>query len=143
DAMVTCPVRAFARRASTGQRPVYRYFFTHAIENEKDPNFAVLNPLGAFDNEDNWFVFKATPYVYKTDELDLATTMRAYWAAFATTGDPNGAGPPWWPAYERFGKNDNYFEINSGDDGIRAGDGVRTMECDFWNSLDRKLHNDN
>jgi para-nitrobenzyl esterase len=137
DALVTCPVRALARRASTGQRPVYRYFFTHAIEND-----ATVKPLGAFDNEDNWFIFKATPYQYSIPELDLATAMQAYWAAFASTGDPNGAGPPWWPAYERSGKNDNFLEINSGPDGIKAGDGVRTVQCDFWNSLDRMLHND-
>lgn len=56
DSAVTCPVRALARHASTGNRTVYRYFFAHAIEN--DPR---VGPLGAFDNEDNWFVFRSIP----------------------------------------------------------------------------------
>src|SRR5262249_49751938 len=99
--------------------------------------------LGAFTNEDNWFVFKATPYTYSTDELDLASKTQAYWAAFATTGDPNGADRSSWPAYQRSNQNDNFLGIDSGPDGIKAGDGVRTVECDFWNSLDRKVHSDN
>ena len=44
-----------------------------------------MKPVAAFDSEDNWFVFKATPYVYTAAELDLATKMQAYWTAFATT----------------------------------------------------------
>jgi para-nitrobenzyl esterase len=136
DELVTCPCRALARRASTGERPVYRYFFTHVIE-----NYATVKPLGAFDNEDNWFVFKASPYSYTTDELDLGATMQAYWAAFATTGDPNGGARPWWPAYERSKHDDNFLNISKGVD-IKADDCVRTTQCDFWNSLDQKLHND-
>jgi para-nitrobenzyl esterase len=139
DSLVTCPVRALARRGSTGDRPIYRYFFTHVPNIE---NNATLNALGAFDNEDNWFIFKASPYIYSTDELNLAATMQAYWAAFATTGTPNGGNRPWWPAYERFKQDDNFLEINSGVDSIKVGNGVRTIQCNFWNFLDQKLQND-
>ena len=63
--------------------------------------------------------------------------MRSYWAAFATTGDPNGGGRPDWPAYRRSKKNDNFLGINSGTD-VSAGDGVRTAFCDFWNSVETR-----
>ena len=130
DSEVTCPVRALARHASTGGRPVYRYFFTHAIENDPKIGF-----LGAFGNQDNWFVFKATPYAYTLDELTLADVIQGYWAAFATTGDPNGGNRPVWPAYERLKHNDNFLAL---DTTITAGNGVRTEKCDFWDSVDRK-----
>ena len=132
DSMVTCPVRALARHASTGGRPVYRYFFTHAIEN--DPNIGFL---GAFDNEDNWFVFKATPYTYTTDELALADVIQSYWVAFAATGNPNGVNRPVWSAYERLQNNDNFLNLNTTS---KAGDGVRTDKCDFWDSVNRRLN---
>jgi para-nitrobenzyl esterase len=128
----TCPVRALARNASTGGRTVYRYFFTHAIENN-----AIMQKLGAFDNEDNWFLFTPS-YTYSVDERALSNTMRAYWAAFAATGNPNGGSRPTWPAYEHSAHNDNFLQLDT--TGIIAGNGVRTGECDFWNSLDRKLH---
>jgi para-nitrobenzyl esterase len=136
DSMVTCPVRALARNASTGNRPVYRYFFTHAIEN--DPNVGFL---GAFDNEDNWFVFKATPYTYTTDELALADIIQSYWASFAATGNPNVVGRPGWPAYKRLKNNDNFLDLNTNTT-IEAGDGVRTDKCDFWDFVNRTLNGD-
>ena len=132
DSTMVCPARALARNASTGGRTVYRYFFTHAIANN-----AIVQKLSAFHNEDNWFLFTPS-YAYTPDELVMSNTMRAYWAAFAATGNPNGAGRPIWPAYERRNHNDNFLQLDT--TAITAGNGVRRAECDFWNSLDRELH---
>jgi para-nitrobenzyl esterase len=134
DSEVTCPVRRLARDASTGGRTVYRYFFTHSIEN--DPK---MQSLGAFDNEDNWFVFKATPYPFTYAEAALADTIRSYWAAFAATGDPNGGSRTGWPAYERLSHNDNFLELNTT---ATSGNGVRTEKCDFWDFVNRTLNAD-
>ena len=132
DSEVTCPVRALARHDSTGGRTVYRYFFTHAIEN--DPK---IHSLGAFDNQDNWFVFTATPYLYSADELALADTIQSYWAAFAATGDPNGGNRPVWPVYRQLNGSDNFLKL---DTNIMSGNGVRTEKCNFWDSVALQLN---
>src|SRR5262249_12866409 len=132
DSELTCPVRAFARKSSTGGRAVYRYFFTHAVENQR-----VIHQLGAFDNVDNWFRFRVAPYTLTINEQALTDVMRAYWASFAATGNPNGGDRIAWPVYEHTHRSDNYLSI---DTTMIAGNGVRTMHCDLWNALDRKTH---
>jgi para-nitrobenzyl esterase len=134
DSEFTCPVRRLARNASTGGRNVYRYFFTHAIENDSK-----LQSLGAFHAQDNWFVFKAKPYAYSSAELALADTIQSYWAAFAATGDPNGGNRTKWSVYERLSHNDNFLELNTT---VISGNGVRREKCDFWDSVNRNLNGD-
>ena len=52
--------------------------------------------------QERQYVFDTLPTSpYPTDANDAAQAQfaNAYWAAFAKTGDPNGAGRPVWPAY--------------------------------------------
>jgi para-nitrobenzyl esterase len=39
----------------------------------------------------------------------LSETIMSYWTNFATTGDPNGAGLPQWPAYNS--DQDNVLDL--------------------------------
>jgi hypothetical protein len=57
--------------------------------------------------------------------------------AFAATGNPNGVNRPVWSAYERLQNNDNFLNLNTTS---KAGDGVRTDKCDFWDSVNRRLN---
>jgi para-nitrobenzyl esterase len=41
----------------------------------------------------------ASPYATDANDKAQARHVGAYWASFAKTGDPNGAGRPAWPAY--------------------------------------------
>ena len=49
-------------------------------------------------------------HIEDADALDVGQTMRAYWANFARTGDPNGAGLLEWPVYG--GQADEWLVID-------------------------------
>jgi para-nitrobenzyl esterase len=84
-------------------RPVYKYFFTHTMEN---PNSATS---GAFHGLELSFVFGTIPlgvswfsgpFVPTPAEIDLTHAIEGYWARFAATGDPNGDGAVFWPKFQ-------------------------------------------
>lgn len=131
DVKFICQARAAARAAAAGQtEPVYRYHFTHAIENA-GPTAAAL---GAFHGLEVIFVFhhadQVPNYTATAGELALADAMSSYWARFGATGDPNGDGAVAWPRYDAAA--DSYLQL---DNTIQADAGVRTEQCDFWDSL--------
>ena len=130
DALFTCAARRTVQAAVAGQgQPVYRYFFTHTMAG------GALRVLGTFHALDLFFVFghlDTTGYVPTADEQALSVAMMHAWAKFAATGDPNGTGAPAWSRAEVGA--DPYLQL---DTPISSGDGVRTQQCDFWDSLSR------
>lgn len=79
------------------------------------------------------------PYVFGTlsdipgftpDPADLALSgvMMGYWGSFAAKGDPNSQLPT-WPKYDA--AVDSNVVLDSP---ISSGEGVRTPQCDFWES---------
>ena len=52
--------------------------------------------------------------------------MSTYWVNFVRTGDPNGAGLPVWPRYDR--ATERYLEFG---DAIRSGTHLLKRELDF------------
>jgi para-nitrobenzyl esterase len=127
DARFTCPTRDLAR-AAAAHGPVYRYFFTHALES------GPARRLGAFHGLELGFVFgnlgAAGGYAPSAAERALSNALIGYWSRFAATGDPNGGGAPAWPRYEA--ASDPYLRL---DTAIQADAGLRTANCDFWDTV--------
>jgi para-nitrobenzyl esterase len=130
DAKFICSARTIARAAVKGQtEPVYRYFFTHTLENGS----ASSKAFGAFHGEELLFVFaklSAGGYQASAGETGLSQAMGGYWSRLAAGGDPNGEGAVAWPRYDA--PKDSYLGL---DDTIAAGEGVRTAQCDFWDAF--------
>jgi len=128
DLKFTCPARAIARAVQRAQaEPVFRYFFTRRP--------AVANgDLGAVHGIELMYLFhtltKVPLYIPAQADLDLADAIIGYWGRFAAAGDPNGDGAPEWPSYDS--QKDTHLVLDSPP---RAGEGVRTERCDFWDAL--------
>ncbi|HMA29991.1 MAG TPA: carboxylesterase family protein [Thermoanaerobaculia bacterium] len=129
DARFVCPSRRIARAAARSQsEPVFRYFFTKSLDS------TAAAALGAYHSLELPFVFgtldKFPGFTPSPRELALSGAMNGYWARFASSGDPNGAGATPWPRYEP--ALDPYLDL---DNSIFSGAGVRTARCDFWDQL--------
>jgi para-nitrobenzyl esterase len=132
DFYTTWETRNLARAASGAQRPaVWRYLFTHRYEND-----TYLNSLRAFHTAELYFVtgnfrvvyYTEVPYTPAPDEITLSNQIIGYWARFAATGDPNGAGAATWLPYDAV--NESIMQLDN-PVGALPGIGYRNAQCDF------------
>lgn len=66
---------------------------------------------------------------YGPADRRLSEMLQAYWANFARTGDPNGAGLPVWPRFDR--KDGRYLEFTA-DAGTTLGRAQREPFCELF-----------
>jgi para-nitrobenzyl esterase len=135
DHLFICPARRIARAYAAAadndnNTRVYRYLFTHALEN---PN--PFTGRGAVHSTDLPFIFHTLgmgglAYVPTDAEQVLSTAMATTWAAFAKEANPNNTFIPFWPHYDAVA--DSYLQFN---DIVSTEAGVHTDHCDFWDGI--------
>ena len=98
DAVFVAPARYLAARMERVRKPAFLYHFSYVPERRRGKT------PGAPHGSEIPFVFDnlgaGAPAALATEaDRKMAELMSGYWAQFAATGDPNGAGRPHWPAY--------------------------------------------
>ena len=123
DALFGESARLIARGLSRHQPKTFFYLFSRGVGGRAQPatHSEVLPFLfGTLDKPS--FIPHSPP---EPTDLQLSTTLRQAWARFATSGDPNGAGLPDWPRYER--ASDPYLEFGTQ---IRVGHAYHRQQLD-------------
>jgi para-nitrobenzyl esterase len=107
-------------QVKTGDAPVYRYHLELPSPPSKfHPGFF------AFHSDDIEYVFGTLDTrpgaVWRPEDRKLSDEMMDYWTNFAKTGDPNGAGLPAWPRFDKTGELIHLnTTITSGPDTVRG-----------------------
>ncbi len=89
---------AWARLQSrSGKGKVYVYYFNHRPHYPDLPSF---QDWGASHGSEIAYVFgHLDPKTATPEDRAISDALQTYWANFARSGDPNGAGAPVWPAF--------------------------------------------
>lgn len=99
DQVMVEPARLTAQLLSAHGRTAYEYRFAYTASQKK-----AYAPFGAPHASELPFVFETVDARYgekaAAQDHDASRLMHAYWANFAKTGNPNGAGLPQWPTYD-------------------------------------------
>ncbi len=130
DVKFICTARRVVRAARSGQGlPVWRYFFARAYHGGS----ALLEAYGAYHGAELPYVFgdlHIAGYDPPPEEQALSDAMLGAWASLAADGDPGVVQGVGWP--QAASGDDPHLRL---DVPVSAGDGVRTEQCDFWDSI--------
>ncbi|MGV8059443.1 MAG: carboxylesterase/lipase family protein [Smithellaceae bacterium] len=122
EAANACPARFVAQCMEQRKSRTYLYQFT------RRPDTVTARKLGVHHGADLVYVFGNMNKSDGYDDADreLSERMMAYWVNFAKTGNPNGRGLFYWPAYKS--KSDLNLEFS---DVIHTNKNLFQKECDF------------
>jgi len=134
DALFACPARRVSQALSKFT-PTFAYEFN-------DPNAPqlfvppALFPYGAYHASELQYLFDNIPDLQNAppltaDQQALAATMVGYWTRFASTGQPNGAAAPNWPAYST--ASDVFLSLKPPTPAVTGGF-ADDHNCDFWDA---------
>lgn len=101
---ITEPDRAISRSQSKAGQPVYTYYFAYV-----SPSLKARAPYGAGHTFEIKFAFAGPKQQFAPEDLPLAKSVNAYWAAFIKSGNPDSAGGPAWP---KFAPNETFMEFS-------------------------------
>jgi para-nitrobenzyl esterase len=125
------PARMLVRAMAKRQTPVYLYHFTRVPETTRG------SKLGACHAIEIPYVFKTLPRGIAEKDEKLSDAICRYWANFAKTGNPNGAGLPAWPNYAT--DMDECLELG---DEIKVKSGLYREACDTLEKIYREKNGD-
>ena len=93
--------RYVARLIAKAGKPVFFYHFGYVTESGRATSPAARHAselVYVFDTLGSRTTRGGAPIAISDADRKIAKQMNGYWARFAKTGDPNGAGAPRWPA---------------------------------------------
>ena len=97
-------------------------------------------PMGAFHGAEMGYLFQnkfpGLPFwvALNAKQQALADQMGRYWGNFAATGNPNGAGLPTWPSYNRVSMPVQNLTLTTVSP-LAAGAFQKDHQCTLWNTI--------
>ena len=102
DSQSSCP--ALTADTVVSRSGVYAYEFSD-LNPPNDFGITFSFPLGDAHSTELQYVFGKIPDLdvtppFTAAQFALSAQMMKYWSRFAATGNPNGGGAPYWPAFD-------------------------------------------
>jgi len=127
DSAFSCPAQ-ITRDLTSLRVPTFGYEF-----NDENAPMLFLPPVsfpyGATHTDELQFLFPFPGDVLTAGEQELATTMKGYWTAFASKGNPNAVGLAAWPPFFLFFGDDESLIPPTPRVEL---DFARQHKCNFW-----------
>ncbi|HWE52738.1 MAG TPA: carboxylesterase/lipase family protein [Bryobacteraceae bacterium] len=118
--------RAQLRGEFTVPSKAWSYHFSYLAPGARDPKRGVSHA------SELAFVFGTIPAGSTKETQDISEAMMSYWTQFAKTGDPNQAGLPQWPAFQK--GSESYLEIAAP---MHAGKDLNKEKADLFSRIVR------
>ena len=115
-------------------KPVYSFHFGYVTQSARSTNPGARHAaelVYVFDTLGSRTTRSQTPTAVADADRRIARQMNTYWANFAKTGDPNGAGLPRWPAMTVEKDETLEFTMN---DGPVARVNFKAAKMAFWDA---------